>query len=248
MRKASNSSVSQKKSTWVIDKKFEETSMEFLRAKTEILKELGTKEIVKDRDRQIKGIDLICDIPKAFPKSFFKLKGKNVDVKSIAKVIPTFSFEISGNKSSGQIGWLANSTLETDYYLIVYHQIENESQSYKTNKQKMTTDNVIYTKALLIKKDKLKSLIKDSINNKSFNVLVEEIRELSEEKKGINRYVLDTEGKVIEKGSESKSEIYFTVSNQIKERPINIIVKRHILEQISERIWEVDGNGKPYLS
>ena len=235
------------KSMWCIDKKFEETSVEFLRKKTNILKELGTKEIVKDRDRQLKGIDLVCDIPRIFPKSFFKKKDRNVDIKSIAKVIPTFSFEISGNASSKQVGWLCNDALATDYYLIVYHQIEDESMSYKINKQKMTIDNIIYTKALLIKKEKLINLLKEELHEVSIEKIVEDIRNQSEDKKGIRRYIIDNSGKLKEKGSED-TKFYFTVSNQLREKPVNVIIKRQFLEKIAEHVWEVDGDGCPYLA
>lgn len=239
---------STKKSMWCVDKKFEETSLEFLRSKSKILKELGTKEIVKDRDRQIKGIDLICDIPKSFPKSLFKLKDKNVDVKSIAKLIPTFSFEISGNVSSKQKGWLVNPNLATDYYLIVYHDIEDSTESYKINKQKMTVDNINYTKAILIKKEKLLKQIRKEFHEKTFETIIEEIRNASECKRGIQRFVLDNDGKPRTKERGEINEMWFTVSKQLKEEPVNIIIRRQLLEEIAERVWEVDGNGNPYIS
>lgn len=37
---------------------------------------------------------------------FFSYSIENIDAKAIASNIPTFSFEILGRKSSGQIGWL----------------------------------------------------------------------------------------------------------------------------------------------
>lgn len=238
-----------KKSMWCADKRFEETSLEFLRGKSRILKEMGTREIVKDRDRQLKGIDLICDLPIRFPNSFFKMRGKSVDIKSIAKVISTFSFEISGNVSSGQIGWLINPNVQTEYYLLVYHQIKDESFSYTVNKQRMTTDNILYTKAILLKKEKLLKKIYKELHEKEFDKIVEEIRDKTVDKKSISRFVIDSDGNIRQKERcDKENKMWLTVSNQLKERPINIIVRREVLEEISEKIWEVDGNGNPYIS
>lgn len=233
---------------WVIDKNFEETSIEYLRSKTSIFKEMGITEIVKDRDKQLKGIDLICNLPLIFPKSFFKLKNRKIDVKSIAKVIPTFSFEISGNRNSGKDGWFINQDLLTDYYLLVYHQIENESASYTKNKQNMRLDNIQYTKAILVKKKKLTEYVHRYFNGRDLTEIVKEIREISDDKKGINRFIVDKEGNLAKKRKDDEKELYITVSNQLKEQPINIIIKRTILEKLAEKIWEVDGNGKPYIS
>lgn len=248
MKNTNTSPTSTKKSMWCVDKRFEETSIEFLRNKSKILVELGTKEIVKDRDRQLKGIDIVCDLPLKFPQSMFRNKDKNIDIKSIAKVIPTFSFEISGNASSGQIGWLINPKLTTDYYLIVYHEIDDSSQSYKINKQKMTLDNINYTKAILIKKSKLLKNISKEFNENTFEEIIDKIRNISKDAKGIQRYVLN-EGNIVKKErGDTNSIMWFTISKQLKEEPINIIVRRQILEQIAERIWEVDGDGNPYIS
>lgn len=237
-----------KKSMWKVDKSFEESSTEYLDKKTSILKEMGVKEIVKDKSRQKQGIDLICDIPRTFPKSIFKFKERKVDIKSIAKVIPTFSFEISGNVSTGQLGWLINPDLQTDYYLIVYHEIKNGSGSYTTDKQNMTVDNIVYTKALLIKKDKLLKRIHQEFHQEFtqeyLSELIKEIRQLSSKNSDIKRYTINEEGKIKEregaKNTNNSSSMYFTISNQLKEKPINIIIKRTILEEIAEKIWEVN--------
>ncbi len=235
-----------KKSNFVSDKRFEEVSLEYLRTKTKILKELGTKEIVKDRSRQVQGIDIICDIPRTFPKSFFKLKQKKVDIKACAKLIPTFCFEFAGNKTSKNKGWIANSELLTDYYLLVYHEIENGSRSYTVNKARITVDNVIYTKALLIKKAKICKYINEYIKDVSYDYIITTIREMSKDKKSIARYQLDENGKIIEKRKDD-NKIYFSVSKQLGEQPINIILRREELEKLAEHIWEVDKNGNSYL-
>ena len=104
-----HSSQSNKRTNWVGDKAFEETSIQYLQ-NTNIFKDMNIQEIVKDRDRQLRGIDVIA-----------QLYGQDikVDIKSIASQLPTFCFEISGNINTSQKGWLINPDVETEYYLIV---------------------------------------------------------------------------------------------------------------------------------
>ena len=79
-----HSSQSNKRTNWVGDKAFEETSIQYLQ-NTNIFKDMNIQEIVKDRDRQLRGIDVIA-----------QLYGQDikVDIKSIASQLPTFCFEI----------------------------------------------------------------------------------------------------------------------------------------------------------
>ena len=235
-----------KTSSYLTDKRFEEVSMEHLRTHTSILKELGTKEIVKDRKLQKEGIDLICDIPRFFSQSLFKFKNKYVDVKAVSTMLPTFSFELL-NDQSGNIGWFINDELKTEYYLLVYHEIDGCGCSYTRNKAAINVDNVIHTRALLIKKSKLRKYVEEQLNGVSYEQIIEEIQEESKDKKGRQKYVLSNKH-IKEKDKNGGNEIYFTVSNQLRERPINVIIRRTKLEEMAERIWDVDGNGKNYIS
>lgn len=145
-----HSSQSNKRTNWVGDKAFEETSIQYLQ-NTNIFKDMNIQEIVKDRDRQLRGIDVIA-----------QLYGQDikVDIKSIASQLPTFCFEISGNINTSQKGWLINPDVETEYYLIVYHEIIGAS-SYRQGKALMTQDNVAETEAMLINKETLKKRLKN---------------------------------------------------------------------------------------
>lgn len=238
------------KSNFVRDKKFEEASLEWLRTRSSILKDIGTKEIVHDRARQLKGIDLLCDMPRTIPKSVFKRKNRKVDIKAMAMIFPTFAFEISGNVSSGQVGWLVKEGLETDYYLIAYHRIENEGRSYYWNKVNFTIDGVVETRAILIKKEKLLKAINKEFDNPDFAEVVKEVRALSEDKKGICKYVLENGTIRKKEDDEKKLNMWITVSKQgnIPEQPVNIVIRRQILEKIAEKVWDVDSDGQPYIA
>lgn len=237
-------------SKWKSDKNFEETSINYLDKKTDILKELNCKEFITDKERQVKGIDLICNIPIIHGKKKINIP-QYVDVKSIAGLIPTFSFEISGNHSTNQIGWLINEDYKTTYYLLVYHTLKKSIRTgnYTTDKSLMTVDNIEHTKVLLINKKKIVSYILNTlgVHTNEFSKMIKSVRKASEEQDSICRYVY-VNGKLRKKREDEKSNIIITCSKQIKEEPINLVINRQSLERIAEKIWEVhhDASEQPY--
>lgn len=214
-----------KTSGWVGDKLFEETSMNYL-LQSRIFKDLNIKSIIKDRTRQLQGIDVIGEwqnIP------------INIDVKSIASQLGTFCFEISGNVSSGQVGWLLNDSLLTDYYLIVYHEVEGAPNNYRLGKRIMTNTNIIETEALLIKKETLKQRIEQEMHI-PLDEVVSRIREGDfTHKKSVVRFdrnLNEVKGSV-------KELIYPTLSAGLKEQPINVVIRKSVLLEIAEKHWVI---------
>lgn len=233
----------QRVSKWTSDKRFEEMSISYLEKKTKILKDLHCREVVIDMVRQKKGIDLICNIPLTMQHKTKGLTRSFVDVKSIAGMLPTFSFEIGGNVNSQQPGWFINDEYLTNYYLLVYHVLADDVSTghYKSDKSLMTIDNVCYSKAILISKSKLKSYVLKTLGLKNRNIqdIVKTVRRLTKDKPpDIYRFMIK-DGEVVEKRKDERSNIVITCSMQLKEQPINIVIKRHILEEIADHIWEV---------
>lgn len=211
-------------SSWKIDKRFEETSMNYL-SNSPIFNDLNVKEIINDRPRQLKGIDIIAEINK---------KESNVDVKAIASQLPTFCFEISGNVHSGQVGWLLKEDLETDYYLIVYHEVKGAEKNYNLGKKIMTYDNIIKTEAFLISKIKLKHRIEKQFGMKLEEV-VSYIRELKLEGDKVIRFHNDL---TIQEGKGNRNlNIYPTISLNIYEQPINIVIRKEVLKELADNHW-----------
>lgn len=232
------------KSNFKEDKRFEEESTRFL-IRSHILMELGTKTIIEDIERQKQGVDLICDIP--FDDGTVK-ESQNVDIKAIASTIPTFCFEVAGNIGSNQVGWLLNSELLTDYYLIVYHDIIGGT-NYSANKEKLTVDNVNYTKALLINKEKLQQLVLDYFMFDSLDDVqgvVDRIKFLNQDEVKQNTYSYDGVSLTPLDKTDNKRDLkmWFSASNHLKERPINVVIRQKLLESISDKIFVLDENGK----
>lgn len=226
------------------DKRFEEESTRFL-IRSHILMELGTKTIIEDIERQKQGVDLICDIP--FDDGTVK-ESQNVDIKAIASTIPTFCFEVAGNTNSGQVGWLLNPELLTDYYLVVYHDIIGGT-NYSANKEILTVDNVNYTKALLINKEKLQQLVLDYFmfdSIKDAQDVVDRIKFLNQGETKLATYAYDGASITpLDKTSNKRDlKMWFSASNHLKERPINVVIRQDLLESMSEKIFVLDKNGQ----
>ena len=234
---------SEPESNFKEDKRFEEESTRFL-IRSHILMELGTKTIIEDIERQKQGVDLICDIP--FDDGTIK-ESQNVDIKAIASTIPTFCFEVAGNTGSGQVGWLLNSELVTDYYLVVYHDIIGGT-NYSANKEILTVDNVNYTKALLINKEKLQQLVLDYFmfdSLKDAQDVVKRIKFLNQDETKMTTYSYDgVRITQLNNASGKKNlKMWFSASNHLKERPINVVIRQQLLESISDKIFVLDENG-----
>lgn len=235
---------SEPESNFKEDKRFEEESTRFL-IRSHILMELGTKTIIEDIERQKQGVDLICDIP--FDDGTIK-ESQNVDIKAIASTIPTFCFEVAGNTGSGQVGWLLNSELVTDYYLVVYHDIIGGT-NYSANKEILTVDNVNYTKAMLINKEKLQQLVLDYFmfdSLKDAQEVVKRIKFLNQDETKMTTYSYDgVRITQLNNASDKKNlKMWFSASNHLKERPINVVIRQQLLESISDKIFVLDENGK----
>lgn len=220
-------------SKWQLDKHFEECCMQYLEKQTNIFKDLEVFDIVKDKERQLQGIDIIGRVHGQV---------RNIDVKSIASMLPTFCFEISGNVHSGQIGWLLNENVKTDYYLLTYHEIEGAKNDYRRGKEELVAGaKVEYTLALLISKKKIVDLIKTHLHSDNLYQVIEQIRN------NANNY---QNRKTTVRFKVSNNNVYFgehikgclvypTLSPYLHEQPINVVINRTLLEEAAEKIWEI---------
>ena len=216
-------------SKFFIDKQFEQESWAYLK-ESEIFYNDCMKLIaeVKQREFQKMGMDTVCLI---------NGEVKTVDVKAMAGVLPTFSQELK-NITSGNIGWLLNDELKTDYYLFVYHLIEGGTGNYSRDKALLTRENIKYTKAILIEKEKILEIIKESIglNKEELRELTQSIETEFKETGETKFQYKDNHLIPYKKGQE---RCYFVVSKYIKEQPINCIVRRDALEENALKVFEI---------
>lgn len=226
----------QKWSNWKADKKFEETVMKYLETQTNILQELNSQGYVQDLETQKKGIDFIGN---------YKGKEIKVDVKSIAtNDFKTFCFELAGNVHSGQIGWLLNPNIETDYYLLTYHDVLDFGSNYKEAKHHMTIENINETVAYLISKEAIKKTIQKHLKSNNLQKVVDQIRNYGPQfknwRKSVRFKVSNNSVYPYDKNDwKGVNYVYPTLSPQLYEQPINVVINRELLEEIAEEIWHI---------
>ena len=138
--------------------------------------------------------------------------------------LPTFSLELLNSKS-GNIGWLLNTELKTEYYMFIWPHAEGRP---------LTVDKILYAYYALINKNKLLIEIEKRYKMDRGRLL-EYAKRMVTEKMG--EEVTDKNGKCIGyrykgNGFDNQAYLYYTVSKS--ERPVNLVVKRDWLYSLSE--------------
>lgn len=164
----------------------------------------------EDLDNQLKGKDVSFTLG--------KLKNILVDEKAqsqyINKNLPTFAFEISFIRSSGDwtLGWLFDTTKENNYFILIW--------PFASKDWNITKEDIIKLDCLLI--DKLK--IQKFLEKEGFN-----INTMLEEEKRIREHKLS--GKI--NNSVSKY-VYFYKTDHLSEKPVNIVIRKEKLIELAE--------------
>lgn len=222
-------------STFLTDKRLEEASLSYIESKPEIIHcdELKLIAKVPQREFQVMGMDAVCLVNNSVAV---------VDFKCMAGLLNTFSQELI-NINSGRVGWLLNDELKTDYYMYIYHVLKAEYSSgyYGYDKKIITPTNIKYTKAILIPKKEVLKIIESD-----FDMNMNEIKELMYsriipefEKDGRTRFYIGQDKTIKYSKSDKTAQCYFVISDKIKEKPLNIIVPRKLLEQNAIKVWEI---------
>lgn len=169
-------------------------------------------ERVTDRERQIQGIDTL-----------FEIKGEKFicDEKSAVRYrhLKTFSFELSFINRRGELmeGWLTNPNLKTDSYLLFW--IDSSKADTPTeNVLNETADILTAQVALVRKKDLLNYLASLGWTKERLKQKAENIRNNPDDEVMGNVY---------------KDGCKFTFSRQLAEQPINVLITRQKLGELS---------------
>lgn len=193
------------------DKRLEGITNEFL--EKYYIPKMDEAEWVNDRDRQVRGVDIILT------SAADGLDHAKTDIKSAVKYsdryLPTYSLELSFiNKGlKEQTGWLLDDRLETEYYLLLY---PHSGKHYTDIK---TVDDIDYIDYYLVKKeDILRFLLSRGYGKEE---LLDVSASMREEYDGGSKLI-----------RESKSEnFHFSLSGNMPEKPINVVVKRRVYDR-----------------
>lgn len=169
-------------------------------------------EIVLDKDRQIQGIDSIFKLNDELyicdEKSAIRYANKNLQ---------TFSIELCFiNKTDNlNVGWFLNDKNINNSYLFIWidKAIVNEFNLFKS------IDDLKKVEIALVKKDKIRKYLDDLGWNKE-NLLKKCERILENEHENLT--------------SKDFPDIKFSFSKKLVEKPVNILIKRNKLLELSD--------------
>lgn len=164
-------------------------------------------EIVRDKERQVKGIDVVFN-------------GKNVDIKAqsskryINNPTDTFSMELSCLNRNGEemVGWFLNEELLTDLYAFVW--VINATVNEQGG---ISSCNDIHKAELMFVN---KILLQDYIATKyDAEALLQESDRARVEGERISEYIMDG--------------VKFSHTPTLFEKPCNLVIKKSVLKKFS---------------
>ncbi len=227
---------SYKQNTRAIDHNNEHLMTEILR-EAQIWQDLGNPEIVSDKERQLDGVDYVSS------------RYGNIDAKLVLSCqLMTFSQELAfvGRNGKWQQGWFSKSN-GTDRYLYIYAEVKGYENSYYLAKQHFNKDTLNRIHAVLVNKKKLQDEVHKTFKS-DFNVYTKAlVRKFKQDLHELNKIRVDENlNKVY--NTDAREKPYVSCSwgknkwgkPMLYERPVNIIVSRDTLEDIADKVWEIE--------
>ena len=180
---------------------------------------LSGYERITEKNIQEEGIDVVFVKD---GKKYIVDEKAQMDYIYEEKPRPTFALELLNSKS-GREGWFVNPNLKTEYYMFIWPH---------ANEKPLSIDKIEYAQYALVEKKKLVEAVTE--NYCGPNVLLEYARRMVDEKMG--EQVPNKNGKLQGykfKGDffDDRAYLFYTVNK--KEEPVNLVVKRYWLEDLS---------------
>ena len=180
---------------------------------------------VQDKGDQLMGRDVELE---------FNNKKIIIDEKAsiyyINKDIPTFAMEISFKNRIGSIsdGWFINTNLDTTHYLLIWP-FSNDTQK---EGWEINLSDIRQLRCILIEKNKILSYLESKGHNINFlKRKADEIREA------------DIGGPLLR----TQLPYYFYYTKKLYEQPINLILRRPLIEELSDGHWMVNSESATVL-
>lgn len=171
------------------------------------------------KDEQMKGKDVKF--------TFGKFKEIIVDEKSqghyVNKDLPTFAFEVQylGGKKQLKTGWLVDEGKETQYYLLIWIRA-NKSRGFKL-------EDITYLDCILLDRQKIIHQLTDH------GVDFSRISETCD--------IIRREGKKGKQKDFDYRQSYFFLTKTLVEEPINIVVRKNVLSELSDVHFTLERKG-----
>ena len=186
-------------------------------------------ERVKDRKRQLEGMDVIVDYG-----------GRRVIIDEKAALhyvnsnLKTFAFELSSLQRGHRDpvpGWLYNPTAKTNRYLLMWLTTwdAHTKQLKEIPLEQIVPENFKEVECILVERSKIQRYLNRCGWNEA--LLMERAEKIRENP---NDERLRWDG---------NSSIRFKLSGQYKERPVNMLIQRDVLKAMALHVYTVTGDG-----
>ena len=174
-----------------------------------------TSKLIYDRELQIAGVDLQFNGAKTGNLLNVDIKAQS-SKKYLNAPRPTFLLELSSINRYGEdfVGWFLNPDLITDYYAFMWIPKAKVNPNGGIN----SPDDIEEAEVMLVSKHMIKDYISNLLSKKGYNDLQSVIYDMRNYE--IERIALD-------KG------IYFSNTQTLYEKPVNIVVHKNILKKFS---------------
>ena len=166
----------------------------------------------ENKEEQLKGMDV------SFTLDDFKniIVDEKAQTHYINKNLPTFAFEISFLRTSGDwtLGWLLDKKKENNYFILIWPFAKKDWDIKKSDITKLD--------CLLVNRQKIIDLLEKEGFTKE-KIMIEEEKIRREKISGKMGY----------------GDIYFYYTDRLSEKPINIVIRKDKLIEIAEKEFTV---------
>ena len=176
--------------------------------------------IVEDRNLQIMGVDVLVDNDGLY--SYFDAKAQS-SPKYIHNPHPTFSFELLFDDRGGvtRDGWFVNDSLITQWYILIWvNKATVGATGYIENENDIRELEVVFLNRRSLKEEIERTISIDGLKNKAA-----EMRRTHTTREEIN------------------NTMHLTFSDRLAEQPVNIVVKKDLLDKIADQRFIVTQGG-----
>lgn len=191
---------------------------------------------MKDKESQLNGVDIVIETD-----------GKTMKIDEKASIyysnamIPTFAFELDSiqrGHSEPVEGWLVNDNLATEYYMLIWPNVKcvkKNNQWIRKDIKHLQKDDFTIIEAFLIPKQEIRmELERRGYDREHLLLYAKRMRELSKEQN-------------IMKEEAINEEIKFTFSGQLAEKPVNVVIRKSLLQKLAKGIYLISADGYAIL-
>lgn len=187
---------------------------------------------IKNKKAQLSGVDILIEVD-----------GKSLIIDEKASIyysnamIPTFAFELDSiqkGKTEPVEGWLVNDNLVTEYYMLIWPNVKcvkQDKQWIRKDIKCLKKEDFTIVEAFLIPKQGIRmELERRGYDREHLLLYAQRMRKRC---KGLD----------VMKKEKIDEEMEFTFSGQLAEKPVNIVIRKSMLQKLAKGIYLISADG-----